>query len=236
MRVFSAKDERSGRKSLGLGLTCYFVTCIFTTIFITAAAVILSKGGKLPNGDAAFLTVIDAYFPTWLKGVTYSAIFAAVMSSVSAMLLSIAAAVSYDLVKTFNPNYSEKTIKSLNTACIWAIGIVAVFLSMNPPAFLTLLYSAAVGLLASGLFWPTILGLWWKRMNKYGALASIIAGSGSYVYFLFGMKLPPLSHICYSLPIALVFAVGVSLLTAPPTMKEMERLTIAHEREYELVE
>lgn len=236
MRVFSSKDEQSGRKSLSVGLGFYFITCIFTTIFITAAAILINKGAKLPNGDAAFLTVIDALFPSWLKGVTYAAIFAAVMSSVSAMLLAIAAAISYDLVKTFKPEYPESTIRRLNVICVWVIGIIAIAMSMSPPPFLTLLYSAAVGLLASGLFWPVILGLWWKRMNKYGALASFIGGAGSYIFFLFGMKLPPLSQICYSLPIAFVLAVAVPLFTAPPSLKELERLEIAHEKEYELPE
>ena len=236
MRIFSSKDELTGRKAIGIGLSFYVLTCILTLIFVAGAAVIINQGGKLANNDAAFITVIESLFPAWLKGVTYAAIFAAVMSSVSAMLLSIGAAVSYDLLKSLKPNTPDDFIKKLNTICVIVFGFVAIAFSMKPPEFMTLLYSAAVGFLASGLFWPTMLGLWWKRMNKYGALAGFVGGAGVYLYCMFGMSLPSLTQINYSMPVALVLSVVVSLLTPPPSKKELARLEIAHVRQYEIGE
>jgi sodium/pantothenate symporter len=235
MRVFAAREEKVARKALALSTFLYIFVSIGTLIFISAAAILINKGAKLPNADAAFLTVIETLFPTWLKGVTFAAIFAAVMSSVSAMLLSVAAAISYDLVKTFKPEYPDSTIKKLNIICVGIIGIVVIAFSLNPPQFMTLLYSAAMGLFASALFWPTLLGVLWKRMNSYGAVASCVGGSAVYLFCMFGIKLPALSQICYSLPVSLVLAVAVSLATAPPSVGEMRRISIAHKREYDPV-
>jgi sodium/pantothenate symporter len=233
MRDFAAREERVAKKALALSTFLYILVSIGTLVYISAAAVLITKGEKLPNADAAFLNVIETLFPSWLKGITFAAIFAAVMSSVSAMLLSVAAAISYDLVKVLRPQSPDASIKRLNSSCVGIIGLVVIVFALNPPELMTLLYSAAMGLFASGLFWPTLLGILWKRMNKYGAIASVVGGSAVYLYCLFGVKLPALSQICYSLPISLVLSVGVSMLTAPPSAKEMHRISIAHQREYD---
>lgn len=235
MRVFSTRAEKVARRSLALATTLYVIVSIATLITISAAAVLIAGGDKLPNADAAFLTVIDTLFPPWLKGVTFAAIFAAVMSSVSAMLLSVAAALSYDLVKNLRPKTPDAVIKKMNVWCVAVIGVIAIIFSLNPPELMTLLYSAAMGLFASGLFWPTLLGILWKRMNKHGAVASFIGGAGVYLVCLFGLQLPALSQICYAFPVSFALAVGVSLATPPPSAREMRRITIAHEREYDSV-
>jgi sodium/pantothenate symporter len=233
MRVFAAKNEKVGRISLGILTLLYTLTCLFTTIFIVGGSVILNDG-QLPAGgnDGAFLTVINKLFSPGMAGLTFAAVFAAVMSSVSAMLLSVGAALSYDLARIFKPDISDKATKTLNVSFIVVVGILVVILAMNPPELLTLMYSAAMGLLASSLFWPTMLGLWWKRMNKHGAIACVIGGGATFLICLWGFKLAPLSQVCYSIPVGLVLAVVVSLLTPPSSEKEMKRLIIAHQREY----
>ena len=234
MRVFAARNARVGRISLGILTLLYTLTCIFTTIFIVSGSVILNNGqNPVGGGDGAFLTVVDKLFSTGLAGLTFAAIFAAVMSSVSAMLLSIAAAASYDLARIINPDITDKATKRLNVGFIFGIGVLVMVLAMNPPPFLTVLYSAAMGLLASCLFWPTILGAWWKRMNKQGCLACMLGSGGVYLVCLFVLDLPMLSQICYSLPVGFVLSVGVSLMTEPPSERELHRIAIAHEREYD---
>jgi sodium/pantothenate symporter len=149
------------------------------------------------------------------------------------MLLSVGAALSYDLARIFKPDLSDKATKTLNISFILIVGVLVMILAMNPPELLTLMYSAAMGLLASSLFWPTMLGLWWKRMNKQGAVACVLGGGATFLICLWGFKLAPLSQVCYSIPVGLVLAVVVSLLTAPSSEKELKRVTIAHMREFD---
>src|SRR5699024_3020064 len=113
-------------------------------------------------------------------------------------------------------------------------GLITLALSLNPPELLTLLYSAAVGLLTSGLFFPTLLGIWWKRMNSTGALSGVLVGAISYLILLWGTDMPPLSEVTVSLPLSLIACIIGALVTRPPSDEEMRRITIAHEREYVL--
>ena len=212
----------------------YVITSIFTCIFVIALTIILNNGAALPDNDAAFLIFLDQAVPEIVKAIAYAGIFAAVMSSVSAMLLALGAALAYDLVGALKPDYPEQKKRKLVPVSIVGFGILTLLLSMNPPELLTLLYSAAMGLLASSLFFPAILGIWWKRMNSPGALAGTLAGAISYLTLLWGFDMPPLSEIAVSLPVSLLFSVVVTLLTAPPSEQEMRRITIAHEREFTL--
>lgn len=231
MRLFAAKTERTGRASLSLGLGLYVLTGILTCIAVVATTIIITGGGDLENADEVFLIFLENV-PNWLMAVAFAGIFAAVMSSVSAMLLGLSAAFSYDFLAEVRPGLSDAKKRSLTKWGVLVFGIITLVLSMNPPALLTLLYTAAMGLLASALFFPTLLGVWWKRMNSIGALAGAIAGGASYLILLWGFTLPPLSQILISLPISLVASVVTSLLTKPPTEKDLHRIAIAHEREY----
>lgn len=232
MRIFAAKSEKSGRISLTIGIFMYVVTAIITCIFVAALTIILNNGQGLTDNDAAFLLFLDKAVPEFIKAIAYAGIFAAVMSSVSAMLLALGAALAYDLIGTVKPDFPEEKKRKLVPISIVGFGILTLALSLNPPSLLTLLYSAAMGLLSSGLFFPVVLGIWWKRMNSTGALVGTIVGAVSYLVLLWGFNLPSLSQICISLPISLIGCVVGSLLSAPPTSKDLHRITIAHEREF----
>lgn len=232
MRVFTSKDERSGRIAFGVGALLIGIFAITANVIIPAAGAMVNGGVDLgAESDYMFMTVIDNLFPVWFQAVVYAGVFAAVMSSVSGMLLSIGAAVTYDLVQTVKPDWDQMRMRKWSSYVIVIFGVIAAILALNPPALLTILYSSAVGVLAAGIAAPLLLGLWWKRMNKWGALAGLIGGSGSWVgLFLSGM-LPPLSMSAFAIPLSFFLCIVVSLLTPPPTEEELYRVTIAHERE-----
>ena len=231
MRVFTAKDEKSGRIALGVGALLIGGFAVIANTIIPAAGVIIHNGADLgDNTDYMFMDVIDAIFPSWFQAVVYAGVFAAVMSSVSGMLLSIGSAVSYDLIETLRPNTDSKTVKKISMIAIVIFGAISAILALNPPALLTILYSSAMGVLASGLAAPLLLGLWWKRMNKWGALAGLIGGSGLWVGLFLFSSLPSLAPSAFAVPVSFILCIVVSLLTPPSTDEELRRVTIAHER------
>lgn len=232
MRAFTAENERKGRIGYAVGALLIGVFAIVGNIIIPAGGIILNGGADLgARSDYVFMQVIDNMFPYWFQVVTYAGVFAAVMSSVSGMLLSIGSAVSYDLIQTLKPDTEEKTVRSLSRWAIVVFGILSAVLALDPPKLLTILYASAMGVLASGVAAPVVLGLWWKRMNKYGALAGVIGGSSTWVLlFLFG-NLPPLAPSVFAIPFSFILCIVVSLLTAPSTPEELRRVIIAHERE-----
>ena len=234
MRIFAARNERQGRASLTIGVVLYVITSLVTTIFVVGAVIIMQGSEDLETPDATFLVFLAQQTPVWVAGLAYAGIFAAVMSSVSAMLLALGGAFAYDLVGQYKPKMPDQTKRRLTSFSVLGFGALTLMLSLNPPELLTLLYTAAVGLLTSGLFFPTVLGIWWKRMNSVGALAGTVVGASVYLFLLWGTPMPSLSQVTVSLPLSLIACVVGSLVSKPPTEAEMRRITIAHEREYEL--
>lgn len=232
MRVFTAKTEMSGRMALGVGAWLIGVYAVLANILIPAAGIMLNNGADLGNtSDYMFIQVIDSIFPTWFQAITYAGVFAAVMSSVSAMLLSIGSAVSFDLIQTLRPHTDPKFTRKLSSWAVLAFGLIATLLALDPPQLLTILYASAMGVLASGIAAPLLLGLWWKRMNKYGALAGVICGPALWIGLFLSGKLPPLAPSAIAIPTSFILCVVVSLMTPPSTDEELRRVGIAHARE-----
>jgi Na+/proline symporter len=73
-------------------------------------------------------------------------------------------------------------------------------LAYSPPKLISEFYSAAIGLLSAGLFIPTIAGLWWKKANLSGGIASLLTGAAVYLIVQFMPGTPPLSAILFALP------------------------------------
>lgn len=232
MRVFTAKNEMSGRMALGFGALLIGLYAATANVIIPAGGIVATEGGAALKGgfDYIFMNVIDRSFPLWFQAVTYAGVFAAVMSSVSAMLLSIGSAVSYDLMQTLKPNTDPVVVRKWSSRSIWIFGAISALLALDPPQLLTILYSSAMGILASGIAAPLLLGIWWKRMNKWGALAGVIGGPGLWLFLFLFTKLPPLAPSAYAIPVSFLLCIVVSLMTPPSTDEELRRVAIAHER------
>lgn len=72
----------------------------------------------------------------------------------------------------------------------------------------------------STFLWPTILGLYWKRANKQGALAGMVSGIGMYLFCNYFWTRPLGMHpIAISVAVSLVAFVAVALMTEKPSDK-----------------
>ena len=96
------------------------------------------------------------------------------------------------------------------------IGLLAMYFAYSPPPLLTELYSAAIGVLSAGLFVPVVAGLWWKRANLLGGVASIVVGTTVYVVVQFTPGTPKLSRSWLrSRPAP--WRCGCAVVSAPPS-------------------
>jgi sodium/pantothenate symporter len=215
MRVYSAKDVRSARLSLNYAMIIYAIMIILAVSTIAPASRVLFP--HLKDADAAFFNIIERHFSPLLAGLSIAAVMAAVMSTTDALLLACSSAISHDLYeKSLGKKASEKQLKYIRIGSVWFIGFIAMILAFNPPKLLTMLYTAAVGILCSSLFVPLVFGIWWKRATNAGALWSMLAGSISYIMLLFFTNMPALSHIIISLPFSLLIMIIASYLTHSP--------------------
>lgn len=166
-------------------------------------------------------------------GVVLSGILAATMSTADSQLLAAASSVSKDLLQDFfHVKISEKASIIAARLTVIGVALVALILAWNPNSSVFRVVSFAwAGFGAS--FGPTVLfSLFWKRMNRWGALAGIVCGGA--MVFIWKFLLAPLGGVLaiYELLPAFIVAcvaiVVVSLLTPAPEKEiteEYESLT-----------
>ncbi len=131
-----------------------------------------------------------ARLPGWVIGLVAAGGLAAALSTAAGLLLVMSTSVAHDLLKKgLLPDITEHT--ELTTARVVA-GIavcVAGYFGINPPGFVAQVVAFAFGLAAASFFPAIILGIFTKRMNKYGAVSGMIVGiifTAAYIiYFKF---------------------------------------------------
>jgi len=118
-----------------------------------------------------------AGLPNWVIALVAAGGIAAALSTAAGLLLVISAAVSHDLVKgIFLPGISEKhELVAGRIAAGFAI-VIAGYLGFDPPGWVAQVVAFAFGLAAASLFPPILLGIFFKRINKQGAIAGMLAG------------------------------------------------------------
>ena len=124
-----------------------------------------------------------AGLPSWVIALVAAGGIAAALSTAAGLLLVISAAVSHDLIKgIFLPDISEKReLMAGRIAAAFAI-MVAGYLGFDPPGWVAQVVAFAFGLAAASLFPVILLGIFYKRANKQGAIAGMLTG----LFFTYG--------------------------------------------------
>ena len=131
-----------------------------------------------------------AKLPNWVVGLLAAGGLAAALSTAAGLLLVISTSISHDLLKKgFKPNMTDRQeLMAARLAAIVAI-VGAGYLGINPPGFVAQVVAFAFGLAAASFFPAIILGIFYKKMNKEGAIAGMVAGiafTAAYIiYFKF---------------------------------------------------
>jgi len=138
------------------------------------------KNEIVPNRDIFVLANPQiANLPHWVIGLVVAGGLAAALSTAAGLLMVISSAISHDLMKnTFYPNMSERSeLLIARTSAFLAIllsAFIGAFASSLP--FVAQVVAFAFGIAAASLFPVVVLGIFWKRMNKEGAIVSMLTG------------------------------------------------------------
>lgn len=131
-----------------------------------------------------------AKLPNWVIALVAAGGLAAALSTAAGLLLVISASVSHDLIKkVIKPSISEKG--ELVAARLSAVGavVVAGYYGIHPPGFVAAVVALAFGLAAASFFPAIILGIFYKRMNKEGAIAGMVIGIVAMLLYMIKYKL-----------------------------------------------
>jgi len=181
--------------------------------------------------------------PYVVSGMVAAGGLAAALSTADGLLLTIANALSHDLYyKMIDPNASTARRVTLSKALLLVVALAAAFVAAQKPADILFLVSAAFSFAAAAFFPVLVLGIFWKRANKWGASLGMIAGLGTTFYYMvttqpwlrgvFGVTSPVADHIwwgispisagLFGVPIGFVVIIIVSLVTGAPRADTQE--------------
>ena len=173
------------------------------------------------RGDIVVLATPEiAGLPFVISGLVAAGGMAAAMSTADGLLLAIANALSHDLYyKMIDP--AADTKKRLIVARILLIAIGAAGAAVASLKLTSILGAVAwaFNFAASGLFFPLVLGIWWKRANREGAIAGMVLGFGAgtwyllHVRFLGGEPFIGLDHLRFGIVGMVVSLVGMIVVT-----------------------
>lgn len=130
-----------------------------------------------------------AQLPNWVIALVAAGGLAAALSTAAGLLLVISSSVSHDLIKKqINPKISEKgELLAARISAAFAV-MVAGYFGVNPPDFVAAVVALAFGLAAASFFPAIVLGIFYSRMNKEGAITGMIVGLGSMILYILKFK------------------------------------------------
>jgi cation/acetate symporter len=178
-----------------------------------------------------------AGLPYVVSGLVAAGGLAAALSTADGLLLTIANALSHDLYyKMLDPHASTTKRVTISKMLLVIVALVAAYVTSLKPGDILFLVGAAFSLAASAFFPPLVMGIFWKRANKWGAITGMMAGLGTCMYYMyttypffggvaanqwFGMN--PISAGVFGVPIGIITITVVSMLTPAPS-KEVQEL------------
>lgn len=133
-------------------------------------------GGELADAETIFMVLVNAVFHPVIAGILLAAILAAIMSTADSQLLVSSSALAEDFYKQMFPNTRASTLVNIGRFAVVALSLVALMLAMNPDSTVLGLVSYAWAGFGAA-FGPTLLlSLYWRNMNRNGALAGVLVG------------------------------------------------------------
>jgi SSS family transporter len=171
-RVASAKSERAAQNSFYFGGAGYL---IFGMIPVTLGIIASVTMPGLEDSEGVIPALMIEYLHPVAVAIFVGALLAAIMSSADSAMLAAATLCANNVLPMVKRDPSPKLSLNVVRAAIPVIGLVAVFVAMEVQTVYTLMIDSNILGLAV-IIVPFILGVWWTRANRAGALSGMAAG------------------------------------------------------------
>lgn len=189
------------------------------------------------DGDIVVLATPEiAGLPYVVSALVAAGGLAAALSTADGLLLTISNSLSHDIYyKIIDPQASTQKRVTISKLLLLVVALIAAYVASLKPADILSLVGAAFSVAASALFPALVLGIFWKRTNRQGAIAGIITGFVVCVFYmlyshpLFGgstanqwLNIAPISAGVFGVPAGFISMLLVSYLTPRPDQKTTE--------------
>ncbi|MCK6407935.1 sodium:solute symporter family protein [Thauera sp.] len=191
------------------------------------------------NTDVIVLATPEiAGLPYVVSGLVAAGGLAAALSTADGLLLTISNALSHDLYyKVINPQASTHRRLVISKSQLLVVAVVAAWVASMRPDNILFMVGLAFSIGASGFFPALVLGIFWRRANRPGAVAGMLAGLAVTVFYVvrthpfFGgsmanawLDINPISAGVFGVPLGFATIIAVSLLTKPPPQEIQDLL------------
>ncbi|MBE6746727.1 MAG: sodium/proline symporter PutP [Ruminococcaceae bacterium] len=231
---FMAIDDPNKLKTSRRVASVWVVISMAIAVLIGVVGYSLMKEGIVgpyDSASAAETIIVDisafiskrGYIPAFVAGIFLSGILASTMSTADSQLIAASSSVTKDiLVNAFKVKLSEKKIMLIARLSVVLISVIAVFLALDPNSSVFEIVSFAWAGFGAA-FGPVVLfALFWKRTNKFGALAGMLSGGVMIFVWKFIIRtrfagtILDIYELLPAFIVACVVIVAVSLLTKKP--------------------
>ncbi len=229
VRNLSYKDTRSLHRAIIIG------TIVVGAMNIGMNFIGVLSQGILPEGLESYGNSVDNIIPLAIAqslpplvaGITIIGPIAASISTISSLLLSSTSSIIKDVYlhekEKRGAAVPESRAKSFSQMCNLILGLAIFAISINPPDVIWKINMFAFGGLESAFVWVFLLGMFWKKANKTGAVWSMVGGTLVYcVTMFFGFKIAGIHQILIGVAVALVCMVIGSHVGKPTDEKILD--------------
>ncbi len=223
LRFMAIRKEKELKMSRRIAMV-WVVISLAIAVFIGIAGRYLFPIEHLTNTDAEniFVTMSTSFLPPMLAGLVMAGILAATISSSDSYLLIAASAFSKNIYQgLLKKDASDKQVMRMSRITLGVIALVAILIALDKDSVIFKIVSFAwAGFGAT--FGPLMLfSLFWKRLNRSGAIAGMVSGAVMVFVWKLGIsRIGGVFAIYELLPafiVSSIVIVVVSLLTAPPS-------------------
>ncbi len=222
-RFLIPEDDRTLKGAMAYSVVFQSFIYVCATLIAIASGVLLPE---IETPDLTLPTLVAKLLPPLFGGIIVAAVLSAIMSTLSGILL-VAGSLS---VENVYARLSGRTIDAreglrIARGATFTIGAIALAVAFRPPAAIFWIVTTSFSLMASAFTFPFLLGLWWPRATREGALAGMIGGAIACVlwYVLGFLRYGSLENwlggiwpALFGPAVSLVLMVAVSKLTSPP--------------------
>jgi Na+/proline symporter len=207
-RTFSARDEKIAQDSAYLSGILYFVSALIPVLIGMSGAILLPG---LAEPEVVVLDLMKGVLPPALLALLVGALVSGITSAASSAVLAGSSLAGKNLLRAVRPSATDGAVLLANRVAVPLVGAVALVVALRFQTIYQLMVGSFSVMLAL-LFASFHAGLYWRRANASGAVASIVAGAVGYVAWQ--RLAPEWPADLFAFGVSAVVLVAVSLATA----------------------
>jgi len=226
VRFMAIKSLKAIATARYIGMTWMLFTVVGAVLVGIVGVAYVNENGlqeNLRDNETIFILLSQTLFHPLISGFLLAAILAAIMSTISSQLLVSSSSLTEDIYKTFvNKDAPQSLLVTIGRIATVGVSIVAIALAWDPDSSILGLVSNAWAGFGSAFGPMVLLMLFWKGYTRDGALASMIVGAVTVLFWLYVPVVDgaPLESIIYAMIPGFILStlagVGISMLTRKP--------------------